>query len=123
MLGSDLIPPHPARSSEEIAEIYRPFIITRIEALGANRCRFESNFPVDRSASSYSTLRNAFKRIAAPASPGEETDLFVGTAQRVYRLGETKSVRAARYTTTRNTFPRSGADCCDESSRNTPGLQ
>jgi ketosteroid isomerase-like protein len=94
MLGFDLVPPHPARSSQEIAEIYRPFIMTCIEAFGAGRCMFESNFPVDRSASSYSTLWNAFKRIAAPASPGEKTDLFAGTAQRVYRLGETSGADA-----------------------------
>jgi L-fuconolactonase len=86
MLDSDLIPPHPARSSEEIAEIYRPFIITRIEALGANRCMFESAFPVDRSASSYHSVERVHAHRARIA----------GTVQRVYRRGETKSVRAVR---------------------------
>jgi L-fuconolactonase len=57
---------------------------------------FESNFPVDHSAGSYSTLWNAFKRIAALASPGEKADSFAGTAQRVYRLREIKGVRAVR---------------------------
>jgi predicted TIM-barrel fold metal-dependent hydrolase len=31
-------------------------------------------------------LWNAFKRIAASASPDEKTALFSGTARRVYRL-------------------------------------
>jgi predicted TIM-barrel fold metal-dependent hydrolase len=47
---------------------------------------FESNFPVDKASSSYAVLWNAFKRLAAGASAAERTDLFSGTAQRVYRL-------------------------------------
>jgi len=35
---------------------------------GADRCLFESNFPVDKGARSYPVLFNAFKRLASGAS-------------------------------------------------------
>lgn len=78
------IPP----SSEELAVAWRPFINACIDAFGPSRCMFESNFPVDKQTCSYTTLWNAFKRIAADRSPADKTALFFGTANRVYRLGE-----------------------------------
>jgi len=47
---------------------------------------FESNFPVDKAACSYSVLWNAFKRLTSGASAGERAALFHDTAQRFYRL-------------------------------------
>ncbi|MBI5259876.1 MAG: amidohydrolase family protein [Burkholderiales bacterium] len=73
-------------SSQQIAEAWRPWIDTCIEAFGAERCMFESNFPVDKVSTGYAVLWNAFKRLAAGASAGERTALFSGTASRVYRL-------------------------------------
>ena len=72
--------------SERLAELWRPYIETCIEAFGAERCMFESNFPVDLGSCSYATLWNAFKRIAAGASADDKRALFAGTAARVYRL-------------------------------------
>ena len=46
-----------------------------IENFGANRCMFESNFPVDKGACSYPVLFNAFKRLASGASASEKADL------------------------------------------------
>jgi predicted TIM-barrel fold metal-dependent hydrolase len=57
---------------------------TCIEAFGADRCMFESNFPVDRASLSYRTLWNGLKRIAAPYSEAEKDLMFRGTAARVY---------------------------------------
>jgi len=74
-------------SSGEMANAWRPYVKTCIENFGANRCMFESNFPVDKGACSYSVLFNAFKRLASGASASEKTDLFAGTASRFYRLG------------------------------------
>jgi predicted TIM-barrel fold metal-dependent hydrolase len=74
-------------SSETIAEVWRPYIETCIELFGANRCMFESNFPVDKMAIGYGALWNAFKRIASGASRDEKFSLFAGTAARIYRLG------------------------------------
>jgi predicted TIM-barrel fold metal-dependent hydrolase len=76
----------PRFTSEQLAEEWKPYIETCIEAFGANRCMFESNFPVDSGTCTYPVLWNAFKRLAAGASTAEKTALFSGTAARVYRL-------------------------------------
>lgn len=76
----------PAASSAQLAAEWRPYIETCIEQFGAGRCMFESNFPVDSATCSYPVLWNAFKRLAAGASPEEKTALFSGTAARIYRL-------------------------------------
>lgn len=73
-------------SSTEVADAWRPWIAACIELFGAERCMFESNFPVDKTSASYAVLWNAFKRLAAGASAAEKTALFSGTARRVYRL-------------------------------------
>jgi L-fuconolactonase len=72
--------------SAELARLWRPWIETCIELFGADRCLFESNFPVEKMGIGYAALWNAFKRIAAAASEGEKRALFAGTAQRVYAL-------------------------------------
>jgi predicted TIM-barrel fold metal-dependent hydrolase len=73
-------------SSEELARLWRPYIETCIEAFGAGRAMFESNYPPDRWGASYRALWNAFKRIAAGASTEEKHALFAGTAARVYGI-------------------------------------
>ena len=73
-------------SSEQLAAHWRPFIEPCIELFGAERCTFESNFPVDKMGIGYTALWNAFKRLAAGASAAEKAALFAGTARRVYRL-------------------------------------
>ena len=73
-------------SSQELAVCWRPFIDTCIEIFGAERCMFESNFPVDKGSFSYAVLWNAFKRLAADASFEDKQALFSGTASKVYRL-------------------------------------
>jgi predicted TIM-barrel fold metal-dependent hydrolase len=73
-------------SSEDLAEAWRPYIETCIEAFGADRCMFESNFPPDKQSGGYTELWNAFKRITSSASAAEKTALYSGTAARVYRI-------------------------------------
>jgi L-fuconolactonase len=73
-------------SSEQLAAAWKPWIETCIEAFGAERCMFESNFPVDKGSYSYRTGWNAFKRLTAGCSASERQQLFEGTACRVYRL-------------------------------------
>jgi hypothetical protein len=73
-------------TSEDVAAEWGPSIRFAIEAFGADRCMFESNFPVDGWAIGYVVLWNAFKRITAGAGAGERDDLVRGTATRVYRL-------------------------------------
>jgi predicted TIM-barrel fold metal-dependent hydrolase len=57
-----------------------------IDTFGVDRAMFESNFPVDKVSCSYVVLWNAFKLIAADASPSEKAALFHDTAVRTYRL-------------------------------------
>jgi predicted TIM-barrel fold metal-dependent hydrolase len=76
-------------SSEVLAETWRPFIQTCIEAFGPERCMFESNFPVDKQSCDYTACWNAFKRLSAGASETEKAALFSGTAARVYRIAMT----------------------------------
>ncbi|HTK02254.1 MAG TPA: amidohydrolase family protein [Bordetella sp.] len=73
-------------SSAQVADAWRPYIETCIDAFGTERCMFESNFPVDKGSQSYVVLWNAFKRLAAKATDTEKANLFRRTAERVYRL-------------------------------------
>ena len=75
-----------APSSDELADAWRPFIETCIEAYGAKRCMFESNFPVDKISGGYSNYWNAFKKLASGASVDEKAALFKDTAKIFYRL-------------------------------------
>ncbi len=78
----NVLPP----SSGELAGAWRPYMEALIEDFGANRCMFESNFPVDKAMCSYPVLWNAFKRIASGCSADEKAALFHDTAARFYRL-------------------------------------
>lgn len=73
-------------SSVELADAWRPYVESCIELFGADRCMFESNFPVDKAMYSYRTLWNAFKRLSAEASENERRALFSRTAARIYGL-------------------------------------
>lgn len=73
-------------SSEQLADAWGEPIRWCIETFGVDRCMFESNFPVDRASCSYRVLWNAFKRIAADASPAERSALFHDSATRAYGL-------------------------------------
>jgi predicted TIM-barrel fold metal-dependent hydrolase len=73
-------------SSSELAAAWKPYVETCIEAFGASRCMFESNFPVDKGSYGYAAFWNACKILAKGASVAEKTDLFSGTAARFYRL-------------------------------------
>ncbi|MBU8539187.1 amidohydrolase family protein [Falsiroseomonas tokyonensis] len=73
-------------ASATLAEAWRPVVEPLIEAFGAPRCMFESNFPVDKGMCSYGVLWNAFKRLAQGASDAERAALFAGTATRIYGL-------------------------------------
>jgi predicted TIM-barrel fold metal-dependent hydrolase len=72
--------------SIELAEAMAPYYQSCIDCFGAERCMFESNFPIDRTACSYTIQWNAFKRLTAQYSQAERAALFRDTAVRVYRL-------------------------------------
>ena len=74
--------------SREVAAAGAPYYLYCIERFGANRCMFESNFPVDRQSCSYTVCWNAFKRLTRDFSATEQADLFHNTAARAYGLPE-----------------------------------
>lgn len=76
------IPP----SARELAQAWRPYIETCIDAFGPARCMFGSNFPPDGVAGSYGTIWNAFKLATLGCTDAERSELFSGTARRVYRI-------------------------------------
>ncbi len=73
-------------SSEQLAVVSRPYMETCIAAFGAERCMFESNFPVDKESYSYAVYWNACKRLARGASATERAALFHDSAARFYRI-------------------------------------
>lgn len=80
--SSTPVPP----SSLELANAWRPLVEPTLELFGPERCMFESNFPVDRSAGSYGVLWNALKRLANGAGTHEKRLLFCENAKRIYRI-------------------------------------
>jgi predicted TIM-barrel fold metal-dependent hydrolase len=73
-------------SSEQLAQLWGPYIEHCIQTFGPDRCMFESNFPPDRASADFHVLWNAFKRIAASYSAAEKRALFHDTAAKAYRL-------------------------------------
>jgi len=73
-------------SSEHLADVWKPWIDTCVEAFGPKRGMFESNFPVDKVSGSYRTYWNAFKRLASGASAEEKRWLFHDAAHTFYGL-------------------------------------
>jgi predicted TIM-barrel fold metal-dependent hydrolase len=71
---------------EQLAAVWGEPIRWCIETFGADRCMFESNFPVDKVSCTYADLWAAFDLIVADASAAERDALFAGTATRAYRL-------------------------------------
>ncbi|HZZ88827.1 MAG TPA: amidohydrolase family protein, partial [Caulobacteraceae bacterium] len=73
--GFDFHHREPRPGSAELAEAWRPYLETCIEAFGVHRGMFESNFPVDAASCDYATLWNALKRVAAGMSADEKAAL------------------------------------------------
>lgn len=78
--------PDTRTDAETLAALFRPYVEACVEAFGARRAMFESNFPVDRWGADYGTLWNAFKLIARGASADEKRELFAGAAARFYTV-------------------------------------
>ena len=67
-------------------EANRPVVLATIEAFGAERCMFASNFPVDGVCASYDTIFDGFKAIVAHLPEGDQRKLFRDNALREYRI-------------------------------------
>ena len=73
-------------TSDELVAATRGYYLHAIDKFGAQRCMFESNFPVDRVSCSYGVLWNSFKKISAGFTEDEKSWLFHRTAAQVYRV-------------------------------------
>lgn len=75
-----------APDSRTLAQAWRPWVETCIDAFGPERCMYGSNFPVDKGTYQYGVGINALKRLTADLSRSEKEDIFWRTASRFYRL-------------------------------------
>ena len=73
-------------TSQQLADATAHYYLHCIEQFGADRCMFESNFPVDKMSCSYTVLWNSFKRITQDFSPCDRAALFHDNAAQTYRL-------------------------------------
>ena len=73
-------------TSQQLADAFKPWVETCIELFGADRCMFESNFPVDKLFSSYDRIFDAFKAITVDFPTGDKRKLFHDNAEQFYRL-------------------------------------
>jgi len=64
----------------------RPWVLGCIEAFGVARVVFGTNWPVDRLFSSYPDVVNAYAEIIADFTPSEQTAMFSGNAERLFRI-------------------------------------
>jgi predicted TIM-barrel fold metal-dependent hydrolase len=64
----------------------RPWVLAPIEAFGADRVFFGSNWPVERLYSSYTDVVQAFRYAIADLTAGERQAVMAGTAERVFGI-------------------------------------
>ena len=67
-------------------QMITPFVRETIELFGCERCMFASNFPVDGMYSSFDFLFSAYRSITSDMSVDEQKQLFVATAEKIYRI-------------------------------------
>jgi predicted TIM-barrel fold metal-dependent hydrolase len=73
-------------SSEDLAAVWRPWMMTALELFGPSRCMWGSNFPVDKGSYSYGIGLNAIKRLLTDATPDDRQDVLWRTAARHYNI-------------------------------------
>ncbi len=74
----------------------RMIVETVVEAFGADRVMFGSNFPVDRLFGSYRALFHSVLRAMATCSLSEQVAFFAGNARRIYRPAQPKPMHAGK---------------------------
>ncbi len=73
---------------EELAALWRPYVLAAIDAFGPDRCMMESNFSADARSCGFVPLWNALKWSVRDMSAADKVALFSGTAKRIYRIEE-----------------------------------
>jgi predicted TIM-barrel fold metal-dependent hydrolase len=64
----------------------RPCVLLAVEAFGADRCMFASNWPIDRLFGTYPKLIGAYREIAGELSERDRASVLHATADRVYAI-------------------------------------
>jgi predicted TIM-barrel fold metal-dependent hydrolase len=67
-------------------ESFRPWVLECIEAFSPARVMFGTNWPLDRLASSYPDLINAYDALIAGFDVQDRKAMFAGNAERVFRI-------------------------------------
>lgn len=86
VLGFDLEHSGQSASVERVMDCIGPLVRACIEAFGADRCMFASNFPVDKVSTDYLTLIEALTELTNQDGRQAQEHIFGGTAKRFYRL-------------------------------------
>ena len=73
-------------SSQELAAVWQPWMMTALNLFGPKRCMWGSNFPVNKGSYSYGIGLNAVKRLLSGASDDDRQDVFWRTACQHYNL-------------------------------------
>ena len=73
-------------SSAQLAEIWRPWMMTALDLFGPARCMWGSNFPVDKGSYAMGIGLNAVKRLLSEGSAKDRHDVLWRTAARHYAL-------------------------------------
>jgi predicted TIM-barrel fold metal-dependent hydrolase len=68
------------------ADVLGPWLLRAIDAFGADRCMFASNFPVDAMHGTFDELYSTFTQAASGCSPDTIDKLFAANAERIYRI-------------------------------------
>ncbi|MDT4933569.1 MAG: L-fuconolactonase, partial [Pseudonocardiales bacterium] len=68
-------------------EDLRPYVDVALNAFGASRLMFGSDWPVCLVAAGYAAVIGAVEALVADLTPGERHDIWAATARRVYSLG------------------------------------
>jgi predicted TIM-barrel fold metal-dependent hydrolase len=67
-------------------EAQRPFVEHCLEAFGATRCMFASNFPVDALYGEFEEMLGLYESLTAHLDEPTRELLFAGNAERIYRI-------------------------------------
>lgn len=85
------LPPETGTDAWEL-DMIRPHLDTALDAFGADRLLFGSDWPASSGQTTYDRWLDAVVEWSAPLSDDERAALFAGTAQRTYRLGADRSL-------------------------------
>jgi predicted TIM-barrel fold metal-dependent hydrolase len=68
------------------AAVFEPWVTHCLEAFGADRCMFASNFPVDGMHGTFDDLFNTYDALTAGLDAASRNQIFAATAERVYGI-------------------------------------